>query len=366
MKGSTQLIATSEFPPLPGGIGNHAYNLAKQLNERGFKVSVISNARGNRQQEENYLNERLNGVNVQLIERAGSIITYFRRLNAIRKASRSLRKEDVIWLSGKFWVISAQWLKVKPGVQVIAVIHGTEIGFRSELFRKGLERCHKIISVSSFTHKKLINRYPRLAGRSTVINNGHDLHGSSIRSGMLSNGPIKLVTVGNVHPRKGQDAVIRVLPFLRKVFPGIEYHIIGIPSYQKQFTTLAKRMNVADMLTFHGKVSDNTLVDLLKEMDVFIMLSQELDNGDFEGFGIAILEANAMGIPAIGSKDSGIEDAISDGNSGFLVNHNDPDEVIDSLKKILANYSVHSENAIQWADKFRWEVIADQYVDIIK
>ena len=39
------LIVTSEFPPEPGGIGNHAFNLAKYLDKNNFKISVVADQR---------------------------------------------------------------------------------------------------------------------------------------------------------------------------------------------------------------------------------------------------------------------------------------------------------------------------------
>ena len=47
------------------------------------------------------------------------------------------------------------------------------------------------------------------------------------------------------------------------------------------------------------------------------------DKGEGEGFGIALLEANALGIPTIGALGSGIEDAIADGVSGKLIENAD-------------------------------------------
>ena len=54
--------------------------------------------------------------------------------------------------------------------------------------------------------------------------------------------------------------------------------------------------------------------------DVFVMLSSPTSTGDVEGFGIAIIEANALSLPSIGAKDCGIEDAleIRDGIYGIL------------------------------------------------
>lgn len=366
MTGKTNIvIATSEFPPLPGGIGNHAFNLAKQLSRKGYRVTVISNARGDADEERKYLTEKLRGVHMELIDRSGAFQTYYRRLKILRKQVRLLHEGDIIWLSGKFWVICAGWLKIKPGVKVFAVVHGTEISMQPSLFRNGLKHCMRIVCVSGYTRDKLLERYPEVQDKTIVINNGHDMMPTIGRNRSWSGNSVKLVTVGNVHPRKGQDAVIRMLPELRMAFPEIEYHIIGIPTYENEFIALAEKLNVKDLVTFYGKVSRDALIELLDGMDIFIMLSQELENGDFEGFGIAILEANAIGLPSVGTKNSGISDAIHHGVSGFLVNNNAM-EVVQSIQTILASYPAFSREAIQWSDKFHWDLVADKYEQLIK
>ena len=95
------------------------------------------------------------------------------------------------------------------------------------------------------------------------------------------------------------------------------------------------------------------------------MLSENLDNGDIEGYGIAILEANYLGLPAIGSKGCGIEDAICKGYSGELISNHNPQELIRALDRIMSDYERYSECAIKWAKKHSWNIISDYYINEI-
>ena len=95
------------------------------------------------------------------------------------------------------------------------------------------------------------------------------------------------------------------------------------------------------------------------------MLSENLENGDFEGFGIAILEAMSMGLPAIGSINTGIEDAISNHTSGVLVNSNNVEEIDNAVGEILENYSRYSKNAKEWSGKFNWNKVIEQYIQLL-
>ena len=104
---------------------------------------------------------------------------------------------------------------------------------------------------------------------------------------------------------------------------------------------------------------------LLKASDIFIMLSENTKTGDVEGFGIAILEANALGIPAIGAANCGIEDAISNFKSGILVSYDSCDEFSKSIQTIMENYDDYSKNALSWAESHKWNYIIKDYIELI-
>lgn len=102
--------------------------------------------------------------------------------------------------------------------------------------------------------------------------------------------------------------------------------------------------------------------ELLLQSHIFMLLSEHLPNGDFEGFGIVVLEANALGIPAIGSRDSGIADAIVHGQTGLLVNPHQPEEIKAAIATILANYELYSSRALEWAKANQWPDVIEQYI----
>ena len=125
-------------------------------------------------------------------------------------------------------------------------------------------------------------------------------------------------------------------------------------------------LSLEDHCTIHGELSDVEMFDLLNTMDIFMFLSDQTEDGDFEGFGIAVIEANLLGIPAIGSKDSGISDAIVDNHTGFLVNQKDNDQIMGSIQIILKEYNHFSKNARQHALRFSWENVVDRYIDLFE
>ena len=172
------------------------------------------------------------------------------------------------------------------------------------------------------------------------------------------------MTVGNVTPRKGQENVINAMPVIKEHFPGVRYHVIGKPTIKEKLVERCKELNLNGSVSFYGAVSRPELLLKLSSAKVKLMLSNHTREGDFEGFGIAVLEANAFGVPVIGTKDSGIADAIIDGQTGILVNPLDPVAITKALHQILDNYGDYSKNAKEWALQHDWKIIVKEYINV--
>src|SRR5690554_4754819 len=327
------LIITSEFPPQPGGIGVHAHQLAKGLVKKGFQVKVICDQRSRDGEEERRFDAE------QLFE-----------------VVRVRRNDLILWTYIK---------RLQTAIPLVAILHGTEMQLSSAILRKltdaSLKRFHTVVAVSQYT-KSLTDHLD--LKNVCVIPNGFEIAGVKTIKKLNHHAP-RLITVGNVTQRKGQHNVIRALPVLLKKHPNLQYHIVGIPTDRSKLEKIAADANVSDAVVFHGRVDEATKRNLLLAADVFVMLSEATPSGDVEGFGIAILEANALGLPAIGALGCGIEDAIEDGFSGRLIAHENPDQLEQALADILQNYPVYSQQAKQWSTNFTWDKVMERYLEVL-
>ena len=359
------LIVTSEFPPQPGGIGNHAYNLALYLSKQHYNVNVIADQRSQKGKAEVDFDKGL-PFNVFRIKRYS-----FRPRMYVKRiiiTCKNFRNASSIIATGKFSLWNVGFLSVFFKQKTIAIIHGTEVNFKPYLLRKSIDYSLKqfdiIVAVSNYT-KNLIQH---LNIDIEVIPNGIELKNWKIEksTNIELKGNPSLTTVGRVSTRKGQLNVINHLPALIKDFPKLHYHCIGIPTEADVFVLKAKKLGVQNHITFHGSVDDSFLKEKLSKTDIFVMLSSESKSGDVEGFGIAILEANAFGVPAIGSKGCGIEDAINPNLSGFLIDFNNTQQLKNSIENISDNKEVFEKGSRDWAKQHDWSKIIKRYIDIIE
>jgi phosphatidylinositol alpha-1,6-mannosyltransferase len=358
------VIVTSEFPPQPGGIGNHAYNLALHLSHQGLDVSVIADQRSKAGIEESDFDktlpfsvERIKLYDVRLIMYLKRIILTFKYT---RRATHCIA-------TGKFSLWNVAFCSFFFKRKTMAVVHGTEVNFKSALLRKSinfsLHRFDAIVAVSNYT-KSLITHLNKPV---VVIPNGITTsEWTPSKANIKLKGQPVLTTVGRVSSRKGQLNVIKQLPELIKQFPELHYHCVGIPMEADAFMSVARSLNVDTHVTFHGSVHDAKLKDVLDATTIFVMLSTESVTGDVEGFGIAILEANAMGIPAIGAIGCGIEDAINKGKSGLLVSVNDTNAFVEGVSHIIENTSEFKKESKKWAEQHDWSHIIKRYIALLK
>ncbi|SHH39320.1 glycosyltransferase family 4 protein [Winogradskyella jejuensis] len=359
------VLLTSEFPPLPGGIGNHAYNFAEYLSDLGYQVSVIADQRDTSRNEKEFDSQLKSKIHRVAIT-SPRFLMYLKRIWNCYKLSKSA---DKLICSGKFPLWIGAILKPFISVELIAVIHGTEVNFSNSRLRKSinwsLKRFDKVIAVSNFT-KSLVGDLDLKQVK--VIPNGYSPSESDsyIDSEIQIEGNPKLLTVGNVTKRKGQANVIRHLPKLKEIYPNVHYHCVGFKTEAEYLLTLAKSLDVSKHVTFHGHLSHGQLNQFYENSDICVMLSQNTETGDVEGFGIALIEANHFGLPTIGSKSCGIEDAILDKNSGLLVDREDTSAFINAIGSILNNKTHYTEQAKLWAEQHQWSHVIKQYVDYIE
>lgn len=357
------LFLTTEFPPQPGGIGNHALHLAQGLEEHGFAICVVCDRRSGEGKEENEFDALLPFEVIRIKRKKLIFLSYIDR---IRTAYKLARTSEVVLASGKFSLWLGAWLRLfYKKKKYVAVIHGSEVLLSNKWLRWltdwSLRRYNTVVAVSNYTASLVADLKLKDV---VVIPNGFELNLKEPKTFQPSGKP-KLITVGNVTERKGQHNIIAALPVLRKRFPEVEYHIVGIPTDQKKLEQLAEQLGVAEAVVFHGRVSEERKQELLLESDVFVMLSEQTESGDVEGFGIAILEGNSLGLPAIGALGCGIEDAVKDGFSGRLIGNKDHEGFLKALEGIMGGYEVYSQNAKEWAGNFRWNKIIPRYVEVI-
>lgn len=186
----------------------------------------------------------------------------------------------------------------------------------------------------------------------------------------ISPGDRMALFVGRIEPLKGVDTLIRAMAIVKstcKEFVCPHYLVIiggdpeGHPERDEgemgRLQALARSLGLDEIVLFLGKRGQHTLPYYYSAAEVVVMPSH------YESFGMVALEAMACGTPVIASQVGGLAYLVQEGETGFFVPAQDPMALAGKLRLMFVNHELRAEmgsRAVTYAQRYRWETIADQ------
>ncbi|MBN1765722.1 MAG: glycosyltransferase [Sedimentisphaerales bacterium] len=148
---------------------------------------------------------------------------------------------------------------------------------------------------------------------------------------------ITLLTVGRLSEVKGIEYSLRAVARLTARYPHIRYLIAGDGPLRKDLENLARDLGISTRVRFLGDQTEEELVHLYDQAHIFVLAGIIASDGDEEGQGMVLLEAQAAGLPVIASRVGGIPESIQPGQSGILVEPKDIDGLAYKLGFLIEN-----------------------------
>ncbi|MEM9189174.1 MAG: glycosyltransferase family 4 protein [Myxococcota bacterium] len=338
------LIAMPTFPPVLGGIQTYGYELARRLHPRCDALTVVApGSQGAR------AFDRTLPFRVHRVPAIGDDLALTGAL-PIATLARLGRFETVFaghWASahGALRAGHSGWPK-----RVFCAAHGKELLHhplrKLPLIRGGYERIRDhalarssgFFPVSEYTAGLLVERGVP-PSRITTVPNGVDPEAirfgdrEGIRRRLGLEDRKLLLTVARLVRRKGIDTVLEALPKIISEVPDAFYLIVGSGPDRERIAELIQRRGLEDSVRMLGSVP-GPLADYYSAADVFVMPART-EPEDAEGFGLVFLEAGACERAVVGARAGGVPDAIVHGETGLLVEPNDPAGLASALVELL-------------------------------
>ncbi|TVQ10286.1 MAG: glycosyltransferase family 4 protein [Balneolaceae bacterium] len=296
---------------------------------------------------------------------------------------RLIRKHniDIVLFSSMVTGSLAWFIRMRVNIPMVSITHGHDVTFSPAIYQWLVKRVFGaldgVISVSSATKEQCLIR-GLSPDKGVVLPNGfvpgqieNEYDKSESRQylnehfNLRLNGEHLLLTVGRLIKRKGHSWFIsEVLP---KIKSPVVYMIIGdgpeatsIQSVINQSTSGRRILNV-------GRQPDEVLKRAYSAASLFVMPNIQVQ-GDMEGFGVVLLEANVANTPAVASDLEGIRDVIKPGVNGYRIPAMDSDAFAGKIDEILENeLGALSESCRKYVyDTFRWDVVAQRYVEYLQ
>jgi phosphatidylinositol alpha-1,6-mannosyltransferase len=304
----------------------------------------------------------------------------FKLLKNFFKIRRILKKADIIHALDVFpYGIIATFFSIGLRKKIVITIVGSGSiiplynRFLLFLSRYCYQRADYLTAISHFTKNEVLKKIKGLSIE--VINPGVDFDKFSAPSSRSFKEKLNLpnsyiLSVGSLRWRKGYKFSIPAFAKTSVLFPDLHYVIVGKKYAEKQYNLiqqLISDLKLEEKIFILDNIdSFEELRYIYKNAKLFVLMSQNVDH-DIEGFGMVFLEAAALGLPVVGSKACGVEDAVQEGKNGFLVDSRDIDDCAQAMVKILSDIELRnsmSKESIFFAKAQSWGSKIEQYKKI--
>ncbi len=289
----------------------------------------------------------------------------------LRRHRRSLLHVHHVWPAGDRYLVPLAHLAGVRGVIVTEHLVGYSHSTHQRwLKRWELSRADQVVGVSRAVQAMLERDYDFDAARGRVIENGVDAAGLDraqpraheerrrVRARLEATGSMFVwLFVGRLETQKGLDVLLDAFARLAKSERSRKLWIVGEGSQREALIEQAKQLGIADRVRFEGAVDD--AAPYLWAADGFALASR------WEGLPLALLEAQAAGLPAVAAAAGGVAEAVRDGVTGLLVPREDAAAFAAAMSRVESEDGLAArlsyEGARQARDEWSWERMVSAY-----
>ncbi|MFC2052221.1 glycosyltransferase family 4 protein [Chloroflexota bacterium] len=216
-----------------------------------------------------------------------------------------------------------------------------------------LNRASAIITPSYYLKDLLVEGHGVNPDKITVIPNATDVMDHERDGIELNYGKPLLCTIGRFVPWKGIGGIIEIMPSILARYPQAALLIIGEGPQREKYGALVKKMGLEKRVFFLGKRGHRETMGILKSCDLFVL------NSGYEGLPHTVIEAMSCKVPVVATRIGGTRDVIQDGVTGWSVELENRDDLLDKVIHVLENEEIRrevTERAYEMVrNQFSWE-----------
>jgi len=354
-----------------GGMEMFTLSAVQKLLERNFEVELLC-----------YTNSKIyeEALNQNIKIHTSHAKNYFHPFQII-KLSQLINKQ-------KFNIIHTQaskdlWLIV-PSLKIlwtnVPLIFTKQVGsyiIKKDMFHRFLyKRITYALAISSVIKNNLLETTPLAEDKIKLLHNGVDMkkfnpayYDSSIirKEFRIKNNELIIGMLARFSWGKGHEEFLYAAKILKSKYENLKFMIVGQASrgeneYADKIKKLTKDYHLENDVIFTGFRKD--IPQVLAAMDIFAFPSHS------EAFGIALVEAMAMGKPNVCSNSDGVLDIVINGTTGLLFQKQDGKDLADKLEILINTPGKRKEFSFaarkRAVNNFDLEVLTDKVIEIYK
>jgi glycosyltransferase involved in cell wall biosynthesis len=226
-----------------------------------------------------------------------------------------------------YYFLEDRWLKNYVDVPTVTVSEST----RQDLLSLGFKR---VFVVSEGLNFKPLNKVP-----------------------MKEKYPV-VAYVGRLKRAKRPDHAVKAFKIVREKVPEAEFWILGDGPFKKDLQRMAN-----NKVRFFDGLGDGERRERIGRSWVLVNPSVR------EGWGLNVVEANALGVPCVAYDVAGLQDSVKDETTGLLAESGDVKGLAEKLAQVLSNKDLCArlgENALEYSGGFSWDKTAWEFMRVLE
>jgi phosphatidylinositol alpha-1,6-mannosyltransferase len=349
-------LLTDEFPPMQTGVARMMGEIARRY-PRGELLVSTGRHRDSTETDGRYaaVIDRL-PISTRALKNLGGLLFWSRRVATLARHY----KPRFAWCdSVRPSAYTAKWAHERVGTKYGVLVHGGDMlkelhaihhsAWARRTLKALLGSAVSVVANSQWTREqaqKVLRELglDPLAEHVRVVPLGTDpeqfrpdLDTRDVRARYRLNGDLWAITVARLEPYKGVDTVLRAVAQVRTQGIDVHYLVVGAGKQKSAYKKLAEELKITDVVRFAGTVPDHDLPALYNAANVYLGVSRRADGTRVEGFGIALAEASACGLPVVAGRSGGLAEAVRDGETGVVVEPDDVAAVADALARLVSD-----------------------------
>lgn len=350
------LFISIDFPPVPGGISAHVYELSKAFKKMGHTVSVVTRYRSGESQ-----NYTLEGIQIYKVSLKYMSLLYGLQIRNFVKSLLPELKPDIIHIHG---MGPLEWYNI-DSVPLAYTNHTS--GYLKRIKKGGMRRMAMLkrhfskIDLFLAPSKELLHVPFKIRAEKNFISNGVDAnkftHNREKRGEIrheldIADDEIAAIVTRRLVDKNGVIYLAKATEFIKN--KKLKFIIIGDgperAAVEKEF-----KHHCGPRAIFLGNRTHSDIVDYYSAADFSILPSL------MEATSISGLEAMASALPLVGTEVGGIPELIQDGINGYLCLPANPEDLAEKINNLLAQdlgeLGANSRKMVE--ENFDWQKIAD-------
>jgi glycosyltransferase involved in cell wall biosynthesis len=262
---------------------------------------------------------------------------------------------------------AARMLAAEHALPLVVTVHGSDLYTMLErdswttIIRRVARDAATVVCVSSSLAADVSRHLGVAPDRVLVIPDAYDNETYSLieRAPLHAAKTARLVCVGRLEPPKGQDVLVEAISRLRSEGVPVGLTLVGTGSLERMLRARVRDLGLGGVVELAGALPPEQIRATLAGANLYVQPSRR------EGFGVALVEALATGLPAVATACGGPQDIVG-ADDGILVEPGDPRALADGILEAMGRLDRYDPEAIskRMAARFAPAVVAGRLVGL--